>query len=186
MGVAVRRRPGLQLGVKPAHLAEQLQDVERLRRPELAVERGDIDHHALWIAPASGEAVERDVARRGEDRHAGVEALARLCLDVEEIVLHRLHAALVGDRAVARHHGLDVPGEDLVAGGHPVVDRAGPQHGMALDEQDVAGEDGAVLRHVDEDVAPRVRRSDVLQQHVLVADLQPQLVVEHPRRQACS
>ena len=53
---------------------------------------------------------------------------------------------------------------------------------MALDEQDVAGEDGAVLRHVDQDVAPRMRRPDILEQHLLVADLELQLVLEHPRR----
>ncbi len=34
-----------------------------------------------------------------EDRHAGVVAPARLGLDVEQVVLHRLHALLVGDRA---------------------------------------------------------------------------------------
>ena len=37
-------------------------------------------------------------------------------------------------------------------------------------------------RHVDQDVAPRMRRPDILEQHVLVADLELQLVLEHPCR----
>src|SRR5260370_17390051 len=101
--VSMRRRLGLQLGVKATHLAEELQRVERFCCPELAVERGNVDYHALRIAPA-GEAVERDVARCSEDGHAGVEALARLLLDVEEIVLHRLHAPLSAVPPLALHH----------------------------------------------------------------------------------
>jgi len=51
----------------------------------------------------------------------------------------------------------------------------GPQHGMTLDEQDVAGEDGAVLRHVDQYVAPRMRRPDILEAaRSLSADLELQ------------
>ncbi len=54
---------------------------------------------------------------------------------------------------------------------------------MALDEQDVAGEDGAVGRHMDQHVAARVRRADGLQHHVLGAHRELQLVVEHARGQ---
>src|SRR5262245_24986000 len=84
---------GVELGAQAAHLAEQLQHVERLRRAELAIERSDVDHDAFGVAPA-GKAVELDVACGGRNRHAGIEALAGLRLDIDQVILHRLHPTL--------------------------------------------------------------------------------------------
>ena len=53
--------------------------------------------------------------------------------------------------------------EDPIAGGEPVRDRPRPHDRRALDEQDVAGEDDAVVRHVGDHVARGVRRPDLEQ-----------------------
>src|SRR5579883_3226598 len=53
---------------------------------------------------------------------------------------------------------------------------------MAVDEQDVAGEDHAVFRNVDQDVAAGVRRAYFDDAYSLVADLALQLTLEGKRR----
>src|SRR3546814_11924600 len=59
---------------------------------------------------------------------------------------------------------------DRIARLDPIADRPGPDRGMAAVEQDIAGIDHAVLRHMYEHVARGVRRAHVDQTHPLVAD----------------
>ena len=54
---------------------------------------------------------------------------------------------------------------------------------MAVGEHDVAGEHGAVAGDIDQDVAGGVRRADLDQLHVLVADRQIEPLVERFARQ---
>jgi len=54
---------------------------------------------------------------------------------------------------------------------------------MALDEENVAGEDRPVRRHMDEHVARRVRGADMHHLHRLRADLPRELRLEDRRRQ---
>src|SRR3546814_2823292 len=54
---------------------------------------------------------------------------------------------------------------DRIARLDPIADRPGPDRGMAAVEQDIAGIDHAVLRHMYEHVARGVRRAHVDQTH---------------------
>lgn len=54
---------------------------------------------------------------------------------------------------------------------------------MAADEKNVAGEDDAILRHIDDDVAAGMRRADFDDAHLFAADAERDLAVEGARRQ---
>ena len=72
--------------------------------------------------------------------------------------------------AVAGDDGFAVECEGVVAGGDPVADGACPHDGGAFDEEDVAGEGGAVGGDVDEGVAAGVGEADFDQRDGFVAD----------------
>jgi len=94
------------------------------------------------------------------------------------IVANALDAARVGQRPVTRHDSLRVERQNRFAGGDPVADRSGPDDRMAVDEQDVAREDGAVGRHPDNGVAAGMGGSDFDQLDCFVADAPGQAPTE--------
>src|SRR5271156_6300393 len=71
---------------------------------------------------------------------------------------------------MARDDGLEVEVDHQLAGLDPIADRASPDNRMTLDEENIAGEDHAVLRDVGEHVATRMGRADFAQADRFVAD----------------
>src|SRR5690606_26188707 len=96
--------------VRVPHLRHQPEQLDHVGGAgiagELAVAGRDVDGDALGVAPARVVA-ERDVEGGVADRQAGVEAPARLAVDVGEVVAHGDDRAAVGQRTVA---GYDTDG----------------------------------------------------------------------------
>ena len=113
----------------------------------------------------------------------GVEALARLVAHVRQVAVHVAHAGRVGDRPVAGHQHVGAELEDALAGHQPIAE-ARPHDRRAVDEQQVAGEHRATARYVDDRVAAGMRRPELDQRDVAVADLQVEPTLERLRRQA--
>src|SRR3954453_15174752 len=170
---------------RPArHALEQLRPAELgPARVELAVRRLDIDRGPLRVAPA-GEVAQIDVVGGLGGVHAGVEARLRLVADVGQVALDVLHAARVGDRAVAGDEHACVERGDPGAGAQPVLEGSGPDDRRALDEQDVAGEHDVRVGDVDDRVAVGVRGADLDEPHRPLADAQLELALERLGRRA--
>ena len=79
---------------------------------------------------------------------------------------------------MAWHDRLEIPAQQQVAGVDPVLHRSRPDDRRALDEQDVAGERGAISRDVKHDVAAGVGRAHLDQFHCRFADLEAQPALE--------
>ena len=131
-----------------------------------------------WSAPSSW-AISRAASQASIPARL---ALARLRLDVRQVVADGRDAGLVRHRTVPGHDHLDVHPQHQVAGGDPVGQRARPHDRLAADEQDVAREHGAGVRDDGDQVALGVRRADLDQLDLPPADLQPEPAVERAGR----
>jgi hypothetical protein len=87
----------------------------------------------------------------------------RLCGNIFEIDLEFADCRLLGDRVVAGHDDIHVEAEDVVASVDPVADWPRPEYRMAADEQQIAGEQDPVGRHVDGNVVAGMRRAEMRQ-----------------------
>ena len=105
-------------------------------------------------------------------------ALFRFIAHIDEILAHGPDTVLAGDRTMARHDRFDIHRQDSIAGIDPVADRAFPHDRVTFDEQDVAGEDRLVGRHIDQRVARCVRGADMHDTNLLGADMPGQFCFE--------
>ena len=144
---------------------------------EVAVEGVDIGDHPLRLAP-SGVGSEVDVAGGVEGRHPGIEAGLGLTREELEVILQVVQGRRGGQRSVARHDDVGGEGQDAVAGGDPVGDRTGPHDRVPAVEEDVAGEDDAILGEVGDDITRRVRRAHLEKGHRPVAHREVELSLE--------
>src|SRR5262245_5195355 len=185
MAASFRRERGASAATRPlplgqlGHQAEELERVGLALRAAapLAVERVHVHRDPLRVAPGR-ELAERELARGVGRREPGVVRLACLGGDVDEVVAHLERALGVGERAVAGHDHGGVELGDALAGGDPVRHRPGPDDRRALDEEDVAGEEHALLGQPDQHVALGVRGPDLEEDDLLAAHAQAQLAVE--------
>ena len=135
---------------------------------ELGVDVGEVDDEPLVLFPV-GPAIERERAGRLERGHALGVALARLLVEVLEVVAQLAHLLDRAQRAVTRDDRLRIEREDPLARGDPVRHGAGPRDRVRPGEEDVAGEQHPLGGHVHERVAARVRRADLDQLQLALA-----------------
>ena len=109
---------------------------------EFLVERRDVHGDALGVAPR-GVVGERDVDARRRMRSCPRRNASRFVSDVDQVVAHREHAALVGDRTVSRHDDRRRRARRCSRRRRSSSHRPAQRIGCAFDEQDVAGEDHA-------------------------------------------
>jgi glycosyltransferase involved in cell wall biosynthesis/GT2 family glycosyltransferase len=173
-----RALPDGQLG----HVLECDERTDGLAARELGVDRRDVHHQALALAPLRPP-VHRNRAGRLERRHPCVVGQPSLLVEVFEIGPRLAHVCRLRERAVTRDEHGRVELLDPQAGGDPVGDRADPGDRVGSVEEDVAGEHHPLGGQEGQRVATGVRRADLDQAHLALADLEAQLAAERLRGQ---
>ena len=84
---------------------------------------------------------------------------------------------------MARDNERGVERQDPVTGRDPVGDRTFPHDRRPFDEEDVAREDTTSVWHVDDHIAPRMRRTDLEELDRAIPDRERKTLLEDPRRQ---
>ena len=99
---------------KTRHHSKGVEDVHIHVRPKLPIERRHIGDETLGIQPIA-VGIERNVPCCFLGIESGIEPLAGLVADIDQITAKPAHTGFVGDRPMARDDCIHVPGQNLVA-----------------------------------------------------------------------
>ena len=112
-----------------------------------------------------------------------MEAIGGFGLHERQVVTHARNAALIGERAMPWHNGLNVHAQHQVARIDPVGQWPRPHNGGATDEQDVTGVHGLGIGNIGNDIACGVRWANLDEFDHSATNLDVEPTFEGTRRQ---
>jgi hypothetical protein len=160
------------------HLSEQADNIwGRLIAAQFSIDGGYVHGDALTICPR-GIAIQRNVLRGFESRHASLIACACLLIDVLQVTFDLGHPLLIRDGSVSGNNCLHIQRQDALTRSQPVAAWPGPHDGMTADEQDISCEDDLLTRDVDQRVTASMCRPHLDEMDHLVPHRESQFALE--------